>query len=83
MSAALIVFVKLPLPCFASELFVIKHRVSSSRKQHRKFRTCILQVGTDFSRQCGLKMVFMNKLIKATSAGTVKISSDHSAEPDF
>lgn len=43
--------------------------------------TCILQVDTDFSRQCGLKMVFMNKLIKATSSGTVKISSDHSVEP--
>lgn len=62
MSAALIVFVKPALPCFASELFVIKHRVSSCRKQHRKFMTCILQVDTDFSGQCK-----NNKLIKAMS----------------
>lgn len=70
MSAALIVFVKPALPCFASELFVIKHKVSSSRKQHKKFMICILQVDTDFSGQRGLKMFFMSKLIEAVSPGT-------------
>jgi len=81
MSVPLIVFVKLPFPSFASELFPSHERQGflsgkSTESSWHVFCKWILLLG-----QRDFKIILMNQLIEDMSPNIVKICNGHSAEP--